>query len=250
MPPDHGDRLVGGRIRPNRTHRAQPGHLYVVATPIGNLSDFPERSAGIIASSDLIACENPRKTRRLLDHLQVSRKTVAYNERNERVQAIRLAKAIASGQSVSVVCEAGTPGVSDPGFRIVRECRRRRLPVIPLPGPSAPLAALSASGLPSDGFLFIGFLPNKRQARRKIFERYRDLEHTVICLESCHRITATLEDLIEELGKERTICVAREMTKIHETFHVGCAESVVREVAASSKKGEFVLLIAKEGYVL
>ena len=232
------------------TQSAQSGHLYVVATPIGNLSDLSKRAAGILASSDLIACENVRKTRRLLEHLQINRKVIKYGERNESAQAIRLAEALSTGKSVSVVSEAGTPCVNDPGFRIVRECRRRALPVVPLPGPSAPLAALSASGLPSNGFLYLGFLPSKQQARREIFERFRDFKHTLILFESCHRITASLKDLVEVLGKERTICVAREMTKIHETFHVGHAELVTRDVAEGSKKGEFVLLIAKEGYEL
>ncbi len=232
------------------TQAAQPGHLYIVATPIGNLLDLTERAVGILSSSDLIACENVRKTRRLLEHWQLNRRVVKYGEHNESTQAIRLAEALSNGKAVSLVSEAGTPCVSDPGFRIVRECRRRSLPVVPLPGPSAPIAALSASGLPSDGFLFLGFLSSKQNARKKIFEQFRDFKYTLIFFESSHRIIASLKDLAEVMGGTRTICVAREMTKIHETFHVGHAESVTQEVAGGRTKGEFIILIAKEGYEL
>lgn len=232
------------------TQSAQPGHLYVVATPIGNLLDLTERAVEILSSSDLIACENVRKTKRLLERSQINRRVIKYGEHNESTQAIRLAEALSAGKAVSLVSDAGTPCISDPGFRIVRECRRRALPVVPLPGPSAPIAALSASGLPSDGFLFLGFLSSKEKARKKIFEQFRDFKYTLILLESSHRIVASLKDLVEVIGKNRTICVAREMTKIHEKFHVGHAESVTREVAEGITKGEFVLLIAKEGYEL
>ena len=226
------------------------GCLYLISTPIGNLGDVSYRAAEILAACDIVACENIRKTRRLLNHLGISKKAVKYYERNELKQSLLLAEEIQSGQSIALVSEAGTPGISDPGFRIVRECRRRKLPVFPIPGASAVLAATSASGLPSDGFLFVGFLPSKKSARIKFFEKHRDFEYTIVFFESCYRIEKFLDDLITVLGNGRVICVAREMTKIHETFYVGSAGEVQCQVVSDSCKGEYVVLIAKKDYEL
>ncbi len=234
----------------NRSEETGHGCLYLVATPIGNLGDITERAVETLSLCQLLACEDTRKTRRLLSHLGISARTTALHDFNEESRTSSIADLIAEGQSVGIVSDAGTPAISDPGFRVVRECRRRNLPVVPIPGPSAVTTALCASGLPSDGFLFAGFLPPKKSARRRFFERYRDFEFTIVLFESTHRITKFLEDLIEVLGAERVICVAREITKIHESFHTGPVEAVQEEVLAKSLKGEFVVLIAKSGFVL
>ncbi len=226
------------------------GCLYLVATPIGNLGDITKRAEEALSQCQLLACEDTRKTRQLLSHLGISARTTALHNFNEKTRASSIADLVAEGQSVAIVSDAGTPAISDPGFRVVRECRRRNLPVVPIPGPSAVTAALSASGLPSDGFLFAGFLPPKKSARRRFFERYRDFEYTIVLFESKHRITKLLDDLIEVLEADRVICVAREITKIHESFHTGPAESIQKEVQSKSLKGEFVVLIAKSGFVL
>ncbi len=234
----------------NRDQQIGPGCLYLVATPIGNLGDITERAREILARCHLLACEDTRKTRRLLSYLGISARTIALHNYNEESEASKIADLIEKGKTIGIVSDAGTPAISDPGFRVVRECRRRNLPVIPIPGPSAVMAALCASGLPSDGFLFAGFLPPKKSARIRFFERHRDFDYTLVLFESTHRITKFLEDLIEILGPERTICVAREMTKIHESFHTGTAIEVQSKVLSGSLKGEFVVLIAKSGFCL
>lgn len=227
-----------------------PGCLYLVSTPLGNLGDFSHRGVETLARCDLIACENVRKTKRLLDHYGISGRTTTYNERNERRRAVELAAQIEAGRSIAIVAEAGTPGISDPGFRVVRECRRRKLTVVPVPGASAVTAALSAAGLPTDHFEFVGFLPSRSAARRSLFERYRDVSHTVICFESRHRIVRCLADLEGVLGGERTVAVAREVTKTFESFYVGKLCQVHPQVLADRQKGEYVILVAKEDYQL
>ena len=232
------------------TYFAEPGCLYVVATPIGNLKDLSTRAVAILTGSDVIACENTRKARRLLDPFGIKTEVILCNEHNEKRQANTIADMVASGKSVALISEAGTPCISDPGFRVVRECRRRGLPVAPVPGPSAGVAALAASGLPSNGYLFVGFLPARKSARRRFFEKYRDFEYTLVFYESTHRIDAFLDDFVDTLGPQRTICLAREMTKIYETFLVGPASEVRDRLKTGSKKGEFVVLAAKDGYRL
>jgi len=227
-----------------------PGRLYVVATPIGNLTDLSERARSILSRVDLIACEDTRTTGVLLTRFGIRRELFAYHEHNEREAAERLADLLAAGKSVALVSDAGTPALSDPGFRVVRACRRRQLPVVPIPGPSAVVTALSASGLPTNGFLYVGFLAPKTSARQAFFERYRSHEYTVVLYESCHRIAAAVDDLAAVLGGARVICVAKELTKLHETFVVGPAAEVQAAMKKISLKGEFVLLIAPDGYTL
>lgn len=245
MPPD-----LSPLIPANDSSCAEGGKLYLVATPIGNLDDTTVRAAAILATCDTIACEDTRKTQRLLQRLNIEKPLIPYHEHNEKQQAGVLVDMLTSGKSVALVSEAGTPGISDPGFRVTRECRKRDIPVVPLPGSSALVAALSASGLPSDGFLFVGFLPPKKSARRTFLERHRDFPYTLIFYESCHRIEKFMEDIVEVLGTQRTIGIARELTKLHETFIVGTADSVKEKLAVGSKKGEFVILVAKEGFEL
>src|SRR3954471_18940988 len=234
----------------NTSLTAQPGHLYVVATPIGNLADLTDRARAILGSVDLIACEDTRTTGAMLTRLGIRRELVPYHEHNETETAEKLADQIAAGKSIAVVSDAGTPALSDPGFRIVRECRRRGLPVVPVPGPSALTAVLSASGLPTNGFLFVGFLPPKSAARIAFFSKYREFDYTLALYESCHRIDKAVDEIVATLGPSRVICVAKEVTKLHETFLVGPASDVQARLAKMSLKGEFVLLIAPDAFTL
>lgn len=228
----------------------QPGHLYVVATPIGNLADLTDRARAILGSVDLIACEDTRTTGAMLTRLGMHRELVAYHEHNESEMAERLAEQLAAGKSIAIVSDAGTPTLSDPGFRVVRAARRRGLPVVPVPGASAMLAVLSASGLPTNGFLFVGFLPPKSAARISFFEKYREFDYTLALYESCHRIDKAVDEIVTTLGVDRVVCVAKEVTKLHEKFFVGRAGDVQAQLAKASLKGEFVLLIAPKEFVL
>jgi 16S rRNA (cytidine1402-2'-O)-methyltransferase len=234
----------------NGGNTAEPGHLYVVATPIGNLSDITTRAASLLGTCDLIACEDTRTTGVLLSRLEVKTPTTSYHEHNEREKAGQLADLLEAGKSICLVSDAGTPAISDPGFRLVRECRRRKLPVVPIPGPSAITAVLSASGLPSNGFLFAGFLPAKSAARHRFLDTYREFPYTLCLYESCHRIGKMMDDLLQVLGPDRIVCLAKEVTKKHETFLVGPSAEVAERLRNMSSKGEFVLLIAPAGYEL
>ena len=227
-----------------------PGHLYVVATPIANLADPPDRARAILGAVDLVACEDTRTTGAMLTRLGLRRELVAYHEHNELEAAGKLADLVAAGKSVAVVSDAGTPALSDPGFRLVRACRRRGLPVVPVPGPSALTAVLSASGLPTNGFLYVGFLPSKSAARIGFFEKHREFDYTLALYESCHRIDKAVDEIVATLGPARVVCVAKEVTKLHETFLVGPAGEVQARLAKTSLKGEFVLLIAPAAFVL
>src|SRR3954462_3961705 len=227
-----------------------PGHLYVVATPIGNLADLTERARAILGAVDLIACEDTRTTGAMLTRFGLRKDLVPYHEHNELEAAEKLADQLAAGKSIALVSDAGTPALSDPGFRIVRACRRRGLPVVPVPGPSALTAVLSASGLPTNGFLYVGFLPPKSAARIACFEKHRDFDYTLALYESCHRIDKAVEEIVTTLGPARVICVAKEVTKLHEAFFVGAALEVQARLAKASLKGEFVLLIAPSDFAL
>ncbi len=226
-----------------------PGHLYVVATPIGNLADLTDRARAILGAVDVVACEDTRTTGAMLTRLGLHRELTPYHEHNETEAAERLAEQISLGKSVAVVSDAGTPGLSDPGFRIVRACRRRGLPVVPVPGPSALIAVLSASGLPTNGFLFAGFLPPKSAARIAFLQKHRDFDYTLALYESCHRIDKFAAEIVEVLGADRVICIAKEVTKLHETFLVGLAGDVQARLTKMSLKGEFVVLIAPKDFV-
>lgn len=234
----------------NTSLTPQPGHLYVVATPIGNLADLTERARAILAAVDVIACEDTRTTGAMLTRFGLHKVLVPYHDHNETEAADRLADQLAAGKSIALVSDAGTPAISDPGFRLVRACRRRNLPVIPVPGPSALTAVLSASGLPTNGFLYVGFLPPKSAARVAFFDKYRDFDYTLALYESCHRIDKAVEEIVSTLGDARVICVAKEVTKLHETFLVGPAADVRARLAKLSLKGEFVLLIAPTTFTL
>ena len=224
--------------------------LYVVATPLGNLADLSERAKAVLRGCALVACEDTRTSRRLLDLIGSTVPTLAYHEYNERDIAASLADQIAAGKSVALVSDAGTPNISDPGFRIVRECRRRGLRVSPIPGACALVAALCASGLPTNAFFYAGFLPPKSAARLRFLEAHKDDAHTLVVYESCHRIAAFAGEIAATLEPTRTVCIARELTKLHETFLVGTAADVAAKLVGNQLKGEFVVVIAPKDYAL
>ncbi len=226
----------------------QPG-LYIVSTPIGNLGDITHRAVAILRNSDRIACEDTRITGRLLAHLDIPQKQlVSYRDENETRLAPSLCDRIARGERIALVSDAGTPLVSDPGYRLVRACRDQGLPVFPIPGPSAVITALSASGLPSHAFSFLGFLPPKKGKRENLLRAHLELDQTVIFYESTHRIERMLADLVTWLDPDRHIAVARELTKRFETFVEGTAREVQAHFQNASTKGEFVVLIGPANF--
>lgn len=227
-----------------------PGHLYVVATPIGNLADISERARSILANASLVACEDTRVAGLLLSRIGIKNKLVAYHDKNERSLAGSLADRLEAGESIALISDAGTPAISDPGFRLTRECHDRGLPVVPVPGPCAATALMSASGLPSNGFLFVGFLPPKSAARKRFLGEHRDFPYSIVLYESCHRIEKFVAEMLEILGPERCVSLGRELTKRFETIRTGPLSSVIQGLQAGSKKGEFVVIIAPEGFVL
>ena len=226
------------------------GILYLVATPIGNLSDLSPRARDALDNCDLIACEDTRVTKKLLDHLSLSKTLVSYREENEVRKTTELAGLLEQGKSVALVSDAGYPGISDPGFRMVRECRTREIPIVPIPGPNAAITVLAASGLPTHQFLFLGFLPKKSAGARKALEEWKDFGGSLILYESKYRIEKTLNLIEEVLGADRCLCLAREVTKLHESFLVGPVAEIIKRNRTSSSKGEFTLVVGPEGYVL
>ena len=222
-----------------------PG-LYLVGTPIGNLEDITLRAIRVLKQADLIACEDTRQTQKLLNHYGIDTRTISYHEHNEASRAAELVENLAQGGRIAVVSDAGMPGVSDPGFRLVSLAVERGVPVFPVPGPAAFLAALVASGLPTDSFCFRGFLPAKSGARRQELEKILASEETHIYYEAPHRIKETLADIVAVLGPERPAVVARELTKIHEEFLRGTAGEVAQALGARGEiKGEITLLIGR-----
>jgi 16S rRNA (cytidine1402-2'-O)-methyltransferase len=222
-----------------------PGTLYIVATPIGNLEDITLRALRVLRECGLIACEDTRQTRKLLDHFGIATPTISYHEHNEAVRAAELAAKIQAGSSIALVSDAGTPLISDPGYRIVRAAIDAGVPVVPVPGPSAALGALSAAGLPTDAFRFGGFLPSKSSQRRRALEELKAETSTLIFYETPHRILGALDDIAAIMGA-RPVAVARELTKIHEEFLRGTAAEIRSTLAARpSIKGEFTVLIGK-----
>lgn len=218
------------------------GTLYLVATPIGNLEDITLRALRILKEADKIACEDTRHTLKLLNHYDIHRPLVSYHEHNELTRAPELVLAMEQGARIALVSDAGMPLVSDPGHRLVTLCIRHKIPVVPIPGPSAVLTALSASGLPNEEFLFLGFLPNRGSERRRTLERLRIEERTLIFYEAPHRIAETLADALAILG-DRPACVAREVTKVHEEFRRGKLFQLLQSLDEHPAKGEITLLI-------
>lgn len=227
------------------TSLAKPA-LYLVATPIGNLEDITLRALRVLKEVDVIACEDTRQTLKLLNHYAITTRTTSYHEHNEMTKAAELVKEMQEGGSVALVTDAGMPGISDPGYRLITLAIRHHVPVVPVPGASAFLAALVASGLPTDSFRFSGFLPAKRGERRTVLETIKNSPRTQVFYEPPHRIMETLEDVIQVLGASRPIVVAREVTKIHEEFLRGQAEDVLTTLKRrETVKGEITLLIGR-----
>jgi 16S rRNA (cytidine1402-2'-O)-methyltransferase len=222
------------------------GTLYLVGTPIGNLEDITLRALKTLKAVDLIACEDTRQTLKLMNHYNIAKPTISYHEHNELTRAAELVVHLESGDDIALVTDAGTPGVSDPGYRLVALAVRHHIPVVPIPGPSAFLSALVASGLPTDSFRFSGFLPAKAGARRTALEAVLDSPLTQIFYEAPHRIMETLRDIVEVLGPERHVVVAREVTKLYEEFLRGRADNVLEQVKRRGEtKGEITLLIGR-----
>jgi 16S rRNA (cytidine1402-2'-O)-methyltransferase len=220
--------------------------LYLVATPIGNLEDITLRALRVLKEVDLIACEDTRQTQKLLNHYAIATRTTSYHEHNEAERSAELVKQMQEGASVALVADAGMPGISDPGYRLITLAIEHGVPVVPVPGASAFLAALVASGLPTDSFRFNGFLPAKRGERRAALEQIKNSSRTQIFYEAPHRIVETLTDVVEVLGETRNVVIAREVTKLHEEFLRGAAGEVLGKLKArESVKGEITLLISK-----
>ena len=219
-----------------------PGTLYVVATPIGNLEDITLRALRVLKEVGLVACEDTRRTRTLLTHFGIHVPVTSYFEHNKLSKGPAILKTLGEGKSVALVTDAGTPGISDPGFLLVREARAAGIPVVPVPGPSAVVAALSAAGIPADSFVFDGFLPVKPGKRIHRLEALRALEMTIVCYESPHRILATLEAIGQVFGQVE-IVAARELTKQFEEIVRGAPEALRAGFAAGAVRGEFTLVI-------
>jgi 16S rRNA (cytidine1402-2'-O)-methyltransferase len=221
------------------------GQLYLVATPIGNLEDITYRAVRILREADLIACEDTRQTRKLLDHYDIKKPTISYHEHNEMERTEELVSRMLAGTTIALVSDAGMPTVSDPGYRLVRASVECGVPVQAVPGPSAVLTALAASGLPTDSFHFGGFLPIKPGQRAKALEALAGEHSTLIFYEAPHRILEALEAIEAALGP-RPVVVARELTKIHEEYLRGTAAEIRATLGArDSVKGEITLLIGK-----
>jgi 16S rRNA (cytidine1402-2'-O)-methyltransferase len=223
----------------------KPGTLYVVATPIGNLEDITYRAVRILKEADLIACEDTRHTAKLLHHYAIDKPTVSYHEHNEVARAEELVAKLSAGLNVAQVSDAGMPGISDPGYRVIKLAIERGIQVVPIPGASALVLALAASGLPTDSFQFLGFLPARSGERRTLLESVRDAQQTTVVYEAPHRIAETMKDIVELLGAERPVVLARELTKVHEEFIRGTAAEVLQRVQQHELKGEMTLLIGK-----
>jgi len=220
--------------------------LYLVATPIGNLEDITLRALRVLKEVDLIACEDTRQTLKLLGHYGIQTRLVSYHEHNEMTRAAELVVDLEGGAKIALVTDAGMPGISDPGFHLIALAIRHHVPVIPIPGASSFLAALVASGLPTDSFRFGGFLPAKSGQRRKLLESVKDAPRTQVFYEAPHRLLQTLADVVEVMGNNRHVVVAREVTKIHEEFLRGRVTEVLDQLKSRGEvKGEITLLIGK-----
>ncbi|MEM8605391.1 MAG: 16S rRNA (cytidine(1402)-2'-O)-methyltransferase [Cyanobacteria bacterium P01_H01_bin.121] len=218
--------------------------LYVVATPIGNLEDMTFRAVRLLNDVDLIAAEDTRHTGKLLQHFQIKTPQLSYHEHNSQSRIPQLLERLQAGQSIALVTDAGVPGISDPGVDLVQACVKAGIQVIPIPGASAVITALSAAGLTTDKFIFEGFLPAKRKARTTALEALGTERRTVVFYESPHRLTETLQDLATVFGSERQIVLARELTKLHEEFWRGSVGEAIAHYETYQPQGEYTLVVA------
>jgi 16S rRNA (cytidine1402-2'-O)-methyltransferase len=221
-----------------------PGTLYLVATPIGNLQDMTFRAVEVLKSVDVIACEDTRHTRKLLNAFEIENKLVSYHDHNESERSDELVKLLEGGNSVAVVSDAGTPGINDPGYRIVQAARMAGADVVPIPGAVAFVNAVVASGLPTDSLFFGGFLPSKTGERRRRLEELREMPATLVFYEAPHRLAASLRDCREVLGNRRA-SVARELTKLHEEIVTGTFTELIERFDREAARGEIVLTIER-----
>lgn len=229
----------------DRVRQDEGGLLYVVATPIGNLDDLSERALQILSKVDLVAAEDTRHTGRLLQHLGLSKQMMALHDHNERGRVAKILEVLGEGRQVALVSDAGTPLISDPGYIVVREVRAAGFRVSPIPGPCALVAALSVAGLPTDRFLFAGFLPAKGSGRRSALTELSVETATLVFYESPHRITDLMADLVTVFGADRECVLGRELTKTFETFYAGSAEAVLAQLQGdpNGARGEFVVMV-------
>ncbi len=219
-----------------------PMPLYLVSTPIGNLEDITLRAVRVLKEADFIACEDTRHTRKLLDHFGIRKPTISYHEHNERSRAEEFTAHLLKGESIALVTDAGTPGIADPAYRVVVAAIENKIPVIPIPGATAMIAGLVASGLPTDSFLFLGFLPSKRHARHEKFEAVKTIRETLVMYEAPHRIKETLLEAQTVLGNRRA-SLAREITKLHEEFMRGMLSEIGEKFQSVEPRGEMTLVI-------
>lgn len=233
-------------IRSGQSGSTASGTLYVVATPIGNLEDLTFRALRILQEVDLVAAEDTRHSRKLFNHYGVKTPLTSYHEHNEASKGEYLVSELMDGKSVALITDAGTPAISDPGFLLVQRCRSMQIPVASVPGPSAVTAALSIAGLPTDRFVFEGFLPTRKKAVLDKIVTFQDESRTVVCYESPRRLLKTLEALREIYGDGRQVAIVRELTKLHEEVYSGFLPDVIAYFDRNGVKGEVVLLIAPQ----
>ena len=225
------------------------GTLYIISTPIGNLGDITYRALDILKTIDFLGCEDTRVTKKLLNHYKISSNLFSYNDINEKSMVQKLIDRLNNNENIGLVSDAGTPGISDPGYRLVNACHLNNINVVSIPGASSVIASLSISGLPTDNFYFCGFLP-KKKGRKAKFEFLLSIKGTIIIFESPYRVLKTLNDIYDYMGN-RVISVCKELTKIHEKVFLGNVKDVMNQFDDKNKlKGEFVILISKEGYKL
>src|SRR5690242_18170781 len=227
---------------PGAARQKPAGCLYLVGTPIGNLEDVTLRALRILKEVDQIACEDTRHTQKLLAHYDIHKPLVSYHEHNEMKRAAELTAALEQGARIALVSDAGMPLVSDPGHRLVALCLQNQIPVVPIPGPSALLASLSGSGMPTEEFLFVGFLPARSGERRRALERLRIEERTIILYEAPHRVAECVTHALEILG-DRPACLAREVTKVHEEFLRGKLSEILASLEGRSVRGEITVIL-------
>tara|TARA_B110000046_G_C13025317_1_gene413661 strand:- start:377 stop:1225 length:849 start_codon:yes stop_codon:yes gene_type:complete len=223
----------------------QSGTLYIVATPIGNLGDMVPRAVETLQSVSVIACEDTRHSKRLLDHFSIDKPCVAYHDHADKKSSYKIIKRLVEGDDIALISDAGTPLISDPGYRLVSEARRQGVSVVPIPGACAAISALSVSGLPTDSFRFIGFLPAKTSQRKTTLGEFKTGIQTMVCYEAPHRIVETISDMIDVFGADRPAFLAREITKKFETYLHGTLQTLFQQVSADSnqQRGEIVLVV-------
>ena len=219
------------------------GKLYVVATPIGNLEDITYRAVSVLSEVDAIFAEDTRHSRKLLDHYGVEKLLISYHDHNESQRTEEILKRLMAGEQVALISDAGTPAISDPGYRVISSCRNRGIQVIPIPGPSALIAALSVSGVATDRFVFEGYLPARAKARAEQLKFVLGEQRTLVFYEAPHRLVAALHDMATVFGAEQKLIIARELTKRHEEFFQGTIQQAIDDFSARIIKGEFVLIV-------